>query len=108
MRAQAAQNCAGKETDIWFAAAFFIYKVIGMGVSSIIPKMYVEGDYMQHVVNVCRKALEDNPGGYILLVDTSPTEISEVKKALSKRMGDVTVMTAATEQVKGVKTDFTP
>lgn len=30
MRAQAAQNCAGKETDIWFAAAFFIYKVIGM------------------------------------------------------------------------------
>lgn len=77
-------------------------------VSSIIPKMYVEGDYMQHVVNVCRKAVEDNPGGYILLVDTTPEEISEVKKSLSDRMGDVTVMTAATESTKGSKTDFAP
>jgi hypothetical protein len=77
-------------------------------VSSIIPKMYVEGDYMQHVVNVCRKAVEDNPGGYILLVDTSPNEISEVKKSLSKRMGDIAVMTAATDLDKAAKTDFAP
>ncbi len=65
-------------------------------VSSIMPNKYITGDYMQHVVNVCSKALADKPSGYVLLVDTATEGISEIKASLSERMPDIRLLTAAT------------
>jgi hypoxanthine phosphoribosyltransferase len=51
-------------------------------VSSIIPNMYIEGDYSQHVANVCAKALDGKPSSYILLADMSGKLDSEIANKL--------------------------
>ena len=66
-------------------------------VSSIMPNKYITGDYLQHVANVCSKALSENPSSYILLVDSTADNISSIKKSLSGRMPDIRLLTAATE-----------
>ncbi len=78
-------------------------------VSSIMPNKYITGDYMQHVVNVCSKALAEKPG-YVLLVDTESEGISEIKDNLSSRMKDIRLLTAATIQKKDKRkgADFLP
>ncbi|EQD45624.1 Phosphoribosyltransferase domain protein [mine drainage metagenome] len=78
-------------------------------VSSIMPNKYITGDYMQHVANVCSKALADNPSGYILLVDAPAEGISAIKVSLSEKMPDIKLLTAAIEKPKkGHNIDFYP
>jgi hypoxanthine phosphoribosyltransferase len=79
-------------------------------VSSIMPNKYITGDYLQHVANVCSKALSENPSSYILLVDSTADNISSIKKSLSERMPDIRLLTASTELPgrKGRDVDFLP
>ena len=76
-------------------------------VSSIIPRLYVEGDYVQHVYNVCSRALEGNKNGYVLLVDTVPAKIAEIRESLSWRFKDIRIVTASLSGKKQKGIDFT-
>ncbi len=77
-------------------------------VSSVMPNKYITGDYMLHVSNVCRKALEGGKTRHILLVDRHPEGVDEIKRKLLEMVPGLEVYTAATERSRGSKADFMP
>ena len=66
-------------------------------VVSVINNREIAGDYMRHMVHVCKRAVRDNKKGYVLLVDTTDSEIAAVRKRLAEVIPDVRVMTASLE-----------